>query len=276
MRKRIYKTIVVGVLTSSVFSACHSYKNIAYLKDVSDSANVYAQGVDVAASSSSGDYVVRPGDILSVNVFTKDGRSAAIASGAIGADNNDNTLSAMSSITGTKNSTSGYKVDLSGNIEVPSVGIVHVAGLGIEDAKEVVRRQAKNTFNDPVVDMDVLNFKVTVLGEVNRPGTYLTDGRPVSVLDALGIAGDMTIYGKRENVMMIRKEGDKNHIVRFNLNSIKSLQSDHFYLKQGDVVYVEPTKGKAAANDMAQMRTVSIVSALSSVLIALIYVFIKN
>ena len=111
------------------------------------------------------------------------------------------------------------------------------------------------------------NFKITVLGEVNRPATYTVPNEKVTVLDALGLAGDLTIYGKRENVLLVRDQGGQKELVRLNLNESEVFSSSYFYLRQNDVIYVEPGKAKAAANNAARTQAFAIIGSVLSVLI---------
>jgi polysaccharide export outer membrane protein len=119
------------------------------------------------------------------------------------------------------------------------------------------------------------NFKITVLGEVNRPANYIVPNERVSVLDAIGMAGDLTIFGKRENVLLIREQAGKKNLVRLNLNSSNIFRSPYYYMQQNDIIYIEPNKSKAASTDMAQIRNISLITSLASVAILLITRVIK-
>jgi polysaccharide export outer membrane protein len=116
----------------------------------------------------------------------------------------------------------------------------------------------------------LIRLKITVLGEVLRPSTYVLPNEKTSVLDALGLAGDLTIYGKRENVLLIRETSGEKVFVRLNLNSKDVFNSPYFYLKQNDVLYVEPNKGKAASLNLARTQTIALVGTALTVLITLI------
>src|SRR5690606_2821737 len=123
---------------------------------------------------------------------------------------------------------------------------------------------------DPTVQVRFANYKVTVLGEVNQPATYTMPNEKVSLLDAIGMAGDLTIFGKRENVLLIRDQDGQKEFVRFNLNSTDIFASPYYYLKQNDVIYVEASKGRAAANNTALMQTISIISTVITLGVLLI------
>ena len=151
----------------------------------------------------------------------------------------------------------GYLVDQNGYIELPMVGRLQVGGLTTTAARDAIRDKAAVYYKDPVVNIRFANFRVTVLGEVNRPAQYIIPNEKVSILDIIGMAGDLTIYGKRDNIMLIREINGEKHIARFNLNNSDILESPFFYLRQGDIIYVQHTKSKSAATDMVKARNFS-------------------
>src|SRR5690606_20590184 len=126
-------------------------------------------------------------------------------------------------------------------------------------AREVIRNKAASYLVDPNVQVRFVNFKVTVIGEVGKPATYAFQNEKVSILDAIGMAGDLTIYGKRENVLLIRETSNGKEMIRFNLNKSDIFNSPYYYLKQNDIVYVEPSKSKIANTDASRTRTFAIV-----------------
>ncbi|MGM9475664.1 polysaccharide biosynthesis/export family protein [Pedobacter sp. GSP4] len=139
----------------------------------------------------------------------------------------------------------GYRVNKEGMINLPVVGNVRLEGLTIEQAQASISRELDKYVKKPVVDVQLINFKVTVIGEVNRPSSFTVQGDNINLLEALGMAGDMTVYGKRENVLVIRQQDGQRIMKRLNLNNQDVMNSPFFYLKQNDVVYVEPDKSKA-------------------------------
>jgi polysaccharide biosynthesis/export protein len=160
-------------------------------------------------------------------------------------------------------------VNKQGMIELPVAGKINVGGLTTAEAKEAIRTKAMVYYKEPVVNVRIVNFKITVLGEVARPGAYIINGEKATILDALGQAGDMTIFGIRKNVVLSRHENGHQKMVRFDLNSTDIFDSPYFYLRQGDIVYVQPSKGKAAANDGAMLRTYTIISSTLSLLVVI-------
>ena len=258
--------VLLSTLSIALFS-CTSYKKISYFKNISsDSAAVFTQGEDVAVTPYHA-LTIAPDDILKVTLTTLDTE----VNGAANISTNSISGTLAAGLPSSGKLPDGFLVNKEGNIEIPVLGTVQVAGLTIADAQKKILDKAAVLYKNPTVNLRLTNFKVTVLGEVLKPGTYISDGEKVSVLDALGLAGDLTIYGKRENILLIRQEGENNKkFVRMNLNDTRMLASPYFYLKQGDVLYVEPTKGKAAATDMASTKNYAIAGSVLSLLVVLL------
>ena len=143
----------------------------------------------------------------------------------------------------------GYLVNFDGTIQFPMLGSIKAAGFTKEQLKENLRKSIvdRQLLLDPIVNIRYLNFRVTVLGEVKNPTVLTIPNEKVSLLEAIGLAGDLTIYGKRENVLIIREENGQKLIKRINLNSNELLSSPYYYLKSDDVVYVEPNKARVAS-----------------------------
>jgi polysaccharide export outer membrane protein len=136
----------------------------------------------------------------------------------------------------------GYIIDRTGNINLPVIGKVKVSGLYKDEAVQLIEGKLKTYFNNPTVQINILNFKVTVLGEVNLPGSYNIKDERITILEAIGKAGDLKITGIRKNVLVIREENGMKNEYRVDLTSKDVFKSPVYYLKQNDVVYVEPNK----------------------------------
>jgi polysaccharide export outer membrane protein len=139
----------------------------------------------------------------------------------------------------------GYRVSKAGTIILPLIGEVKIEGMSIDEAQNAIATQLSRQVKNPVVDIQIMNFKITVIGEVNKPSAFIISDEKVNLLEALGLAGDMTVYGKRENVLIIRNENGAKTMKRLNLNNSETLNSPYFNLMQNDIVYVEPDKSKA-------------------------------
>lgn len=169
----------------------------------------------------------------------------------------------------------GYRVNKDGMIHLPLIGDIKIEGMTIEEAQRAITTELSKKVKDPVVDVQVVNFKITVIGEVSKPSTFNIADEKVNVLEALGMAGDMTVYGKRENVLVIRNEGGSKTLKRLNLNNKESFDSPYFYLKQNDIVYVEPDKSKAIEFSQ-NTRLMPIIIASISALAVLAAVVLKR
>ena len=151
-----------------------------------------------------------------------------------------------------------YLVDEQGEIDFPVIGKIKIAGLSPEETRMLLRDRLSVYLKDPIINIRLRNFSVTVLGEVNRPGTYTVNGEKITILEALGLAGDMTIKGKRENVMVIRDFDGTKVYSRIDLNYKDALNSPVYYLTQNDVVYVEPNKSAITASSLDNRASIAI------------------
>lgn len=253
---------MVGV---QLLSSCTTPKNVTYFQDVPDTLRQ-----KMVALSAYYTPVIQPDDILQVSIQTLDPAATALLSqpntanwpamGANAAGSTGNTSSA---------NVTGFLVDKDGYVILPLIGKVMAKGRTTDQIRDEIRTKAAEFYKDPVVTVRFANFKITVLGEVARPSTYVMPNEKVTLLDAIGIAGDLTIFGRRENVMLIRDNNGQKEFARFNLNNSNIFTSPYFYLHQGDVVYVEPNKAKVASTDIAQVRRLSILATALSLLIVI-------
>jgi len=267
-QKKFYSLTIIFV-AAVFFQSCNTYKNIPYFRNVADSGTVRHGGITEKIAVYN-DIIIKPDDILQVSIVTLDPQL-----GTMGMSTDMEMIQDAGSIlTGSgvpaNKSIPGYLVDKEGYIELPVSGKVKVGALTTGQARELIKSKASLLYKDPVVNVRLANFRVTVLGEVMRPGTYLVAGERATILDALGMAGDMTIYGKRENVLLVRNEGDHQKMIRFDLNSTETMKSPYYYLRQGDVLYIEPGKGKAASTDASRTRTLALIASALSLMIVLL------
>ncbi|MFT4095303.1 MAG: polysaccharide biosynthesis/export family protein [Niabella sp.] len=268
------RNLLVILLMSILAISCTNYKRLTYFNNVSDSSSVYKNGEDIPLAVYNA-VTIKIDDIISVIVTTIDPQtSIADAINLISQPPVRSAVSGNQSQT-FNNNTQGFLVDKSGDIELPLLGTVHAEGLTTSGLRDLIKEKAKKYFKEPTVNVRLLNFRVTVLGEVVRPGTYSVSNERVSVLDALGLAGDLTVYGKRDNVMVIREINNTKKAVRMSLNDARIMSSPYFYLQQNDVVYVEPVKNKAIQSDASASRTISIVTGAASVLAVIVAALLR-
>ncbi|MFE2861275.1 polysaccharide biosynthesis/export family protein [Sphingobacterium multivorum] len=166
-----------------------------------------------------------------------------------------------------------YTVNEDGNIIFPMLGSVHIAGLTRTEATEKLRKDLGKYILDPGVNINFNNFRVSVLGEVARPGSFIMPTERVTVLEALGMAGDLTIRGVRENVMLIREINGKKSTHRLDLTQQKTLNSPYYYLVQNDVIYVEPNK--AQINNSKLGSNTSVIISVAGLLVTVISVLTR-
>ncbi|QHS58229.1 polysaccharide biosynthesis/export family protein [Chitinophaga agri] len=257
-----------GAILSLCLFACSTPKNITYFQDMADTARL--------RSVSQAEYytpTIQPDDILQVTIQTLDPTATALLNQNATASwpvAGGNTNSAVPGGTPVGNNVTGYLVDKNGYVILPLIGKVLVKDKTTDKVRDEINTKAAEYYKDPIVNVRFANFKVTVLGEVNRPSTYVMPNEKVTLLDAIGMAGDLTIYGKRENVLLVRENGKNKDFIRFNLNDSHTFSSPYFYLHQGDVVYVEPNKYKVASQDISQVRKWSLITAGLTLLIVIV------
>lgn len=253
------KIVLVWYLAVTFFVSCVSTKETVYFGNIpTDSPTVKLPEYK--------EPIVQVDDILHITVQTIDGGSTVALNRLSGGNESGNPAPVAND-----NSPSGYLVDEEGKISLPMLGTLHVAGLTTSQVRALILEKAAQYFNDPTVQVRFANFKITVIGEVAKPATYTVPNEKVTLLDAIGMAGDLTIYGKRQTVLLIRDtQGSEKEFIRFDLNDYNTFKSPYFYLKQNDVVYVEPTRSRANANNAATFQIVSLaLSALSVITLAI-------
>lgn len=226
----------------AVISSCNSSKNVVYLQDL--------QPEQVETIVNMNKVKVQPGDNLSIIVTCKDPQIAALF----------NLIEPNTRLyPGGKNSTSGagmpgYTVNSKGDIDFPQLGMLHVEGMDRSEVAAYIkgRLEAASLVKDPVVTVDFNNIYVSVIGEVAKPGRVPVTNEQMTLLEALAEAGDLTIYGKRDQVSVVREEKGKRTTYTVDLRSKDLFNSPAYYLRQNDVVYVAPNSaraGQASIND---------------------------
>lgn len=172
-----------------------------------------------------------------------------------------------------------YTVNVSGYINFPILGNIKISGMRKQDAIQLLQEKLKAYVKDPIVNLNIINYKITVLGEVRIPGSYTIGTDRVSILDALGYAGDMTIYGDRTNVKVIRDLNGKKQIFVFDLTRSDFLVDPNFYLQQNDVLYIEPNNKRKKGSQYSETEqfklsvvtaTASIISVVASVIVSIV------
>lgn len=256
--------VCLSAFTTCLLFSCTTQR-IAYFQDVPDSAKANTvKYVDLPPFTPP---VVHADDILNINVQTLDPQANMILNqGNLPVQSGVTTSNPNAPTLNNQNAVSGYLVNKGGDIFMPYIGNVHVEGLTTTAIHDTVLNKISVYFKNPVVNVRFANFKVTVLGEVRQPATFSLPNEKPTVLDALGLAGDITLYGKRNNVLLVRENGGKKEITRLNLDSTTVINSPYFYLKPNDVLYVEPTESRIASTNAFRTRDIAVLSAGISLL----------
>lgn len=261
MKKIPKHLFFVGFLVT-IFSSCLTTKKVAYFSDVSDST--------IINSVAGLEPIIQKNDILSISVSSLSNEATIIF-------NTPNLpLSPGSLSNPNAPQTAGYLVSQSGDVKFPILGSIHAEGLTPAQLEKEITNLLidRKLLFDPVVSLRFLNFRVTVLGEVARPGVVYAPGEQLSILEALGQAGDLTIYGLRGNVILIRQENGQKIIRRLDLTSSNLLTSPYYFLKSNDIIYVEPGRNKIASTD-ATLRILPVVFSGISVIVVVLNSLLK-
>lgn len=240
-----------------VLTSCSSYKNVPYLQNSNEPESQIQQ-------SQMFDARIQPKDILLINVVSPMDPSASMVYNlTVGTP-----YEQRSSLT-SQASLQTYMVDNEGYINFPVIGKLKVVGMTKNELEEMILSKIESAFvHKPVVTVRFQNFKISILGEVASPGVYNIPNEKVSIFEALALAHDMTIYGRRDNVKIIREDNNgKKEIHEINLNDISLLNSPYYYLQQNDIVYVTPNKAKSKNSDIGS--STSLWFSATSILISL-------
>lgn len=192
---------------------------------------------------------IQPEDLLKIDVYSTNPKAVAafnLQQAGGGQQMNMQQLGVRGEGTNNLEFFMGYFVNAEGSVDLPYLGAVDVNGLTLAQAKNKIGDQLKSYVTDAVVNIRFLNFKVTVLGEVNRPGALRLSNQRVTLLEAIGMAGDLTPYANRTEVLIVREVRGERTYARLNLQDYDIFESPYFYLQQNDVVYVEPLRSRIA------------------------------
>lgn len=215
---------------------------------------------------------IQPEDLLKIDVYSVDPKAVAAFNlqQAGQQQMNMNQMGQQGAGTNTLEFFLGYFVNEDGTVDLPYLGSTELEGLTLAEAKNKISDQLKRYVTDAVVNIRFLNFKVTVLGEVNRPGVLRLSNKRVTLLEALGLASDLTPYANREAVLIIREERGVRTYERLNLKDYDIFESPYFYLQQNDVIYVEPLKSRIATVADPVQRFISYGSGVLSIVTLII------
>ncbi|OOQ57061.1 polysaccharide biosynthesis/export family protein [Mucilaginibacter pedocola] len=260
MKKKPYSLVffLLALVVLSVLGSCSSSKKLAYFNNVQRDTtyDVDQQRLETKINVS---------DILQINISTPDQITTAILN------------SSTAQNTGQQGGYNGYLVDESGMIKLPLIGSVKAVGLTKAELASSISEAllSKQIAKMPIVNVRIVNFKITVLGEVNHPGIVQVPNEHITLPEALAQSGDLTAYGRRNNVLLIREKDGKRITKRFSLNDSQLFEKDIYNLQNQDIIYIEPNNARAASADRSTQLIPYAFSAVS-LLIVIYLQFIKN
>jgi polysaccharide export outer membrane protein len=226
-----------------LISSCASKKNYNYLQDLE---------VGVYDYSTTYSHILQPSDILNIYVSSEDNQGVQVFNLKIG----EQYLKA------------NYTIQKDGTIEYPLIGKINLAGLTILQAIDLLKNKIKIYVNNPIINLELTNFKYTILGEVKAPGIYKSENERLTLLEALGSAGDLDVYGKRKNIKLIRENNQKRTVFSIDITNKRFIDSEAYYVKQNDVIIVYPNNPKVQAS--AFNRNMPLYIAVASTIISVI------
>lgn len=240
-------------------SSCVSSKNLALFQD---GPNTTVDSLSLAKQYTP---TVQIGDVLNVSVTSLNPEASAIFNLP------ENTAFIQGQgLTASANPLAyqpGYVVSKEGTIDFPMLGKIQVIGQSTSQIGSTIKEKLKVYLKEPSVNVRNVNFRISVLGEVNHPSLFLINNEQVTILQALSMANDLTIFGKRENVMVIREENGKKTFARLDLTKRDVFSSPYYYLHPNDVVYVEPNQARVASTDNTYRVAPIVISAASAILV---------
>jgi len=249
-----FNKILLFLLLPLIFSC--SRRNLGYFSNYGEER---LQTEDITLKTTQA--VIQSGDLLQITITDNNPTAAAPFNRLDFNSENGNSST---------NVQDGYLVDENGIIDFPVLGRVKIGGQTKSEAKISLTNLLTNYLGNPIVNIRYLNYRITVVGEVNNPSTFLVPSERINLIEALGMAGDLTIYGKRENVMIINESNGVRTVAQLDLNDKAILDSPNFYLKPNDIVYVEPVKARKDQSSLTRSNItlfLGVVSAASLILL---------
>ena len=266
MMRRLNKRNWWLLLLPFLLVACQSYKKVPYFQDVEvvNEANQQEKLYDAR---------IMPKDLLTI-VVSCTNPELAIPFNLTVASSAGLAASTSSNVT-TQAALQPYLVDNEGNINFPVLGELKLGGLTKREAEQLILDKLKPYMKEtPIVTVRMVNYKISVIGEVARPGTFTISNEKVNLLEALAMAGDMTVYGLRDNVKLIREDANgKQQIVTLDLNKAETILSPYYWLQQNDIVYVTPNKAKARNSDVG--NSTSLWFSATSILVSVVSLLVN-
>lgn len=281
MRNAFFVNAVGVVLVCMVFCSCGDTRHLTYMQGKFDTAKLSQAQIS--------EPIFRKGDLVSIIVYSDNPTATALynqsliivsaggsgSSGGSAGGSGGGSGSMAGATGGGSPTTPGYLVDENGNIQFQGLGELHIEGLTKKQLRELLDSRLKEFLKNPYYTIRFMNYRFTMLGEVEHPGIFSIPGEHVSLLEAIGMAGDLTFYGRRDNVLIMRDSSGVRQWGRLDLTKPEVLASPYFYLQQNDVVYIEASRKKVAASDQVTTRNITLVASIVSTL-AIVYSILRK
>ena len=261
MKKGHFEIVFALLLFLTIFSSCQSLKHLTYFQKQPNQLDTIKTTTALAST-------IQPGDILSIFINSLSPTASAIFNPYGERTTTTNTVGSGSRALSSSESP-GYLVDQAGNIELPLVGSLSLGGLTTLQAKEMIKKRLDTYLKEPTVNVRILNYKITMLGEVQQPSVYVIPNERVTLTEAIGMAGDLTPLGRRDNIMIVREVNGEKQVGYVNLNDRSVFTSPYYYLRSNDLIYVESVPGKAIQNSTF-FRVMPIVLSVTTFLVLII------
>ena len=268
MMRSLFAYILAASLVISCASSCISHKELVNFRDAQLSGDM------PEAITNATNLTIQPEDLLRIDINSLDPLAGEVFNPEGAGQGGQQMGQQAQGGNYTLELFTGYLVDQEGNVELPVLGSVPVVGLTLEEAKSRITEMLTTYLKDPVVSMRFLNLKVTILGEVYNPGIQRLSNKRVTILEAIGMAGDLTDYANRGDIIVLREEEGLRTYGHLNLQDDDIFSSAYFYLQQNDVIYVQPNQAKVATVADPAQRIISYASAALS-LVTLIIAFTR-
>lgn len=250
---KFYNSYLLVIIMAIFFMGCVSAKKIVYFQD--------EEGIAIEEEIENYEPTIQYGDILAINVSSSIAPEVAEPFN-IYEGRGDRLAEPLT-----------YIVNAAGEIIFPAIGKLEVAGFTTREVTDRLTKLLLVYMKDPIVNLRITNFKISVLGEVTNPGVYAIENERVTILEALGLAGDLNIQGKRKNVTLIREQNGQRKSVKIDLTSKYLFDSPYFYLAQNDIIYVEPNKARVNSSNVSSNTSVILTS--FSILISIIAIVLR-
>lgn len=260
---KYFPLLIIAMIATILTSSCTNIKNLQYLQGNVDTARLKALNV--------AEPLIQKGDLLAITVYSDDPLATAAVTNPM--LNSTSVLGNSGSENGSGSTTGaatlqGFIVSQAGDVQLYKLGVIPAAGKTKKELADTLASiyASQGLLKNPYVNVRFLNYKVTIVGEVQHPGSFSIPADKLSAFEAIGLAGDITVYGRRDNVLVVREVNGGRQFGRLNLQDPNVFLSPYYYLQQNDLVIVDVGKNKSVVNNQSKLQTITIVTGLASII----------